>query len=91
MSKYTAEFIGKVRDKNGYAVHLFYRYRGKEYMITDEHNGYSETMATKHKNEQDRIDSCLDNPHPTHSTEDAQVGFDKFWSYVNGDESAFDE
>lgn len=38
--KYPAEFIGKSYDKNGYAVHLFYRYRGHEYMITDERNGF---------------------------------------------------
>lgn len=54
-----AEYIGKVKDKNGYAVHLFYRYRGYEYMITDEHNGYSETLAQKHKDEQNRIDMII--------------------------------
>lgn len=26
-----AVYKGKVRDKNGYAVHLFYEYRGHEY------------------------------------------------------------
>lgn len=47
-----ATFKFKTRDRNGYAVHLFYEYRGHEYMITDEHNGYSETMAEKHKRAQ---------------------------------------
>ena len=51
-----AKYIGKVKDKNGYAVHLFYEYKGREYMVTDEHNGYSEPMWVKHKNEQERID-----------------------------------
>lgn len=74
-----AEYIGKCRDKNGYAVHLFYRYRGVEYMITDEHNGYSETMATKHKNAQDRIDEALD--FKSKATEDAQIGFDLAMNY----------
>lgn len=55
-----AEYIGKVRDKNGYAVHLFYKYRGREYMVTDEHNGYSEPMWVKHKNEQERIDRIIE-------------------------------
>lgn len=56
-----AKYTGKVRDRNGYAVHLFYEYRGHEYMITDEHNGYSETMAEKHRDAQQRIDRFIDN------------------------------
>lgn len=55
-----AKFVGKVRDRNGYAVHLFYEYRGHEYMITDEHNGYSQTMAEKHREEQMRIDKEIE-------------------------------
>ena len=55
-----AKYIGKCQDTNGYAVHLFYEYRGHEYMITDEHNGYSETIAEKHRNEQKRIDVLLE-------------------------------
>ena len=51
-----AKYLGKTLDDNGYAVHLFYEYRGHEYMVTDEHNGYSETMRTKHLWEQQRID-----------------------------------
>lgn len=54
-----AEFIGSVRDKNGYAVHLFYQYRGHEYMITVENNGYSETLREKHEQEQKRIDDAI--------------------------------
>ena len=54
-----ATYKGKCKDKNGYAVHLFYEYRGYEYMITDEHNGYSESMYTKHKIEQERIDKLI--------------------------------
>ena len=54
-----AKYIGKCRDRNGYAVHLFYSYRGYEYMITDEHNGYSESLAEKHKYEQKRIDEAI--------------------------------
>ena len=54
-----AKFIGSVRDKNGYAVHLFYKYREHEYMITAENNGYSETLREKHKQEQRRIDEAI--------------------------------
>ena len=54
-----ATYKGKCKDKNGYAIHLFYEYRGYEYMITDEHNGYSESMYTKHKIEQERIDKLI--------------------------------
>ena len=54
--KERAVYKGKVRDRNGYAVHLFYEYREHEYMITDEHNGYSETMREKHIEAQKEID-----------------------------------
>ena len=54
-----AKYLGKTLDDNGYAVHLFYEYKGHEYMITDEHNGYSETMRTKHLREQQRIDDMI--------------------------------
>ena len=54
-----AKHLGKTLDDNGYAVYLFYEYKGHEYMITDEHNGYSETMRTKHLWEQQRIDDMI--------------------------------
>lgn len=65
-----AIYKGRVMDKNMHAVHLFYEYRGKEYMITDEHNGYSETMRSKHAYEQARIDEMLDRQEP--SNEEAE-------------------
>lgn len=57
--KLKAKFVGSVRDKNGYAVHLFYRYKNHEYMITAENNGYSETLREKHKQEQKHIDEAI--------------------------------
>lgn len=54
-----AKYLGKTLDDNGYAVHLFYEYRGHEYMITDEHSGYSETIRSKHLCEQQRIDDII--------------------------------
>lgn len=53
---YKAVYKGKYKEKYSDAVNLFYEYRGHEYMITDEHNGYSETMQEKHRLEQGRID-----------------------------------
>lgn len=83
-----AKYIGKVRDRNGYAVHLFYEYRGREYMITDEHNGYSEPMWVKHKNEQERIDREIEElKKPVQEWKyegSGQEGFDLFWEYVEG-------
>lgn len=85
--KHDAVFKGKIRDKNGYAVHLFYEYRGHEYMITDEHNGYSEPMWVKHKNEQNRIDHMIEaNAKPAEHVkyeDTAEYGFDVFWNFVN--------
>lgn len=81
-----ATFKGKVRDRYGHAVHLFYEYRGREYMVTDEHNGYSEPMWVKHKYEQDRIDREIEEekkPIKEWSYEgSAQEGFDIFWDFV---------
>lgn len=76
-----AEYIGMYRHKFDTGVDLFYRYRGKEYVITDEHNGYSEPMWVKHKNEQARIDRELDTPPSKSSGCTAQEGFDMFWHY----------
>lgn len=81
-----AIYKGKVKDRNGYATHLFYEYRGHEYMITDENNGYSEPLWVKHKNEQDRIDEIIElenKPKKEYRYEDsAEYGFDLFWKYV---------
>lgn len=80
-----AEYIGKAYDRNGYAVHLFYKYRGREYMITDERNGYSVPLSAKHKWEQERIDKEIADeakPKKEYCYEtSAQAGFDAFWEY----------
>lgn len=71
-----AKYLGKTLDDNGYAVHLFYEYKGHEYMITDEHNGYSETMRTKHLWEQQRIDDQIAEEEKRKSLpEDSKQGF----------------
>ena len=82
-----ATYKGKVKDRYSRAVHLFYEYRGHEYMITDEHNGYSETIAEKHRKEQERIDREIEEaskPQKETRYEDtAEYGFNLFWEYVN--------
>ena len=55
-----AKYIGMVRDRNGYTVHLFYEYRGHEYMVTDNHNGCHAPLADQHRFEQDRIDKAIE-------------------------------
>lgn len=86
-----AVYKGKVRDRNGYAVHMFYEYRGREYMITAENNGYSEPLWVKHKNEQERIDQIIEFEEKHKGKEQtyegsAQEGFDLFWKYVEGED-----
>ena len=82
-----AEYIGKYRDKFSDAVYLIYKYRGHEYMIADQKNGYSVTLATQHKAEQDRIDAIIkaeNAPKKPYKYEDsAEYGFNIFWDYVN--------
>lgn len=77
-----AKFVGRVRDKNGYAVHLFYTYRGREYMITDEHNGYSQTMAEKHREEQMRIDKEIEMANNTESREEGHFDLDEIFNLI---------
>lgn len=81
-----AKYIGKYRDKDGYAVHLFYEYQGKEYIVTDSHNGYMESLKEQHEKEQARIDRELDNPVDTEvvSTNDAEEGFKMFFEMIGG-------
>lgn len=77
-----AKFVGKVRDRNGYAVHLFYTYRGREYMITDEHNGYSQTMAEKHREEQTRIDKGIEMEKNPKNMDEGQFDLDEIFNLL---------
>lgn len=85
-----AKLIGKVYDKNPFnkgirPVTFIYEYRGYEYMITDERNGYSEPMSVKHRNEQARIDRIIEeSKRPKKETryeDTAEYGFDLLWDY----------
>ena len=77
-----AIYKGKVRDGNGYAVHLFYEYRGHEYIITDEHNGYSETMREKHLYEQIRIDREIAVEQARRSIRQAEFDMDEIFELM---------
>lgn len=89
---YKAEYIGKRRDKNGYAVHLFYRYRDHEYMITDEHNGYSESMVAKHRYAQRQIDKMIEDRSKSNDKgEPAEIALNEFFDYLDGKDSEFND
>lgn len=77
-----AKYVGKCRDGNGVAVHLFYSYRGHEYMITDEHNGYSETIAEKHRYEQDKIDRLIDEKQKAPSNNNGDFDINEIYSLM---------
>lgn len=53
-----AVYKGKIRDRRTNQVDMFYEYRGREYIVTDTHNGYGfdDEIARQHKYEQERID-----------------------------------
>ena len=60
--QHKARLIGKRYIKNGYAVELFYEYRGKEYMLTVYNNGYmQEPLYKQHEKEQLKIDKIIEN------------------------------
>ena len=88
MSK--AEYIGRCKDRYSAAVDLVYRYRGHEYVVTDGHNGYSETLAEQHRREQQRIDKLLEEeqrqlpPEPHSSKVDEAI--DMFLRYCEGED-----
>ena len=60
--KHKAEYIGCSKDKYNGNVYLFYKYKAKEYMITDYHicGDTIETLAYQHKREQDKIDKQIE-------------------------------
>lgn len=71
-----------ISDKNGYGKTAFYEYRGHEYMIHYCNNGCMDDMdiATKHKEEQERIDRLIDSP----------AVKPKEWKYTGSVNEAFD-
>lgn len=91
MTREKAKFIGASRDRDPREAwkhtDLWYEYRGHEYCVTKDNNGYmGEPLRVQHEREQKRIDDLLDNPEPLKEWKyegSAQEGFDLFWEYVN--------
>lgn len=67
---------------------LLYEYRGHEYIITKDNNGYMGTPLWKqHQEEQARIDKMIEDegkPIPEWNPE-AQEAFELFWEYVESE------
>ena len=73
---------------------LEYEYRGQRYTITKFY--YDEpadgSLWYQHKEMQEKIDDMLDNPKPKYDGgEPAEIGINKFFAYMEGDEHAFDK
>lgn len=92
---YKAKFVGVSRDRNPREAwkhtELWYEYRGHEYCVVKDNNGYMGTpLAVQHREEQERIDREIEaqsKPIPEWKYEGSgQEGFDLFWKYMNGEE-----
>lgn len=62
-----------------------YEYKGYRYFVADFRNGYTETMATQHHNEQDRIDKIIKNKNmPKKEVEEtSEDALDFFFRMIN--------
>lgn len=86
-----ARFIRATRDRNPRDAwkhtELWYEYRGHEYCVVKDNNGYmGESLRKQHEREQAKIDELIDNPKPIAEWRyegSAQEGFDIFWGYIN--------
>ena len=87
-----AKFVKAIKGDNRFGkgwehTELLYEYRGYEYIITKDNNGYMGTPLWKqHEEAQAEIDYKIDHkndPIPEQKYEgSAQEGFDIFWKYV---------
>ena len=72
-----------IREK--YFSTVEYEYRGSKYEVTYA-NGWTVCVTpawVQHKEAQERIDQIIDGKEEEkHCTENAQVGFDKLWDYI---------
>ena len=84
MTQYTAKKTGFVmHDKHMDTVE--YEYRGCTYEVRYAKDWTISITSPRiqHRDAQARIDEMIDNPAPERRcTEDAQVGFDKLWEYI---------
>lgn len=94
MKEYKAKFIKALKGDNRFGkgwehTELLYEYRGHEYIITKDNNGYMGTPLWKqHEEAQADIDYKIEHKNdPIFEQKyegSAQEGFDLFWEYVEG-------
>lgn len=80
------KFISKEYDSINKNFILTYEYRNYRYEVIDFGWNGGMPLSWQHKNEQAHIDHMLDDQpkhDPNFKPEDAQIGFDMFWEYVN--------
>lgn len=69
-------------------TNLFYEYRGHEYMVTKDNNGYmGKSLKQQHEEAQADIDYKIEHqddliPEPEYEGS-AQEGLDLFWEHIN--------
>lgn len=82
MSDTKATYLYKTYDEKGYPL-LWYSYKGFTYCI--QYNT-EESFAYQHRYEQDAIDTKLARAEKLKSFkgEPAEIGFQKFWDYIDG-------
>ena len=88
-----AKFITAIKNRNQFDRHawehtdLLYEYRGHQYIITKDNNGYmGEPLWLQHKHEQERIDEMIkheNDPIPEYKGSDDW--FELFWENENED------
>lgn len=81
-----AKYLGCVKDGWKH-TELHYEYRGHEYWVTKDNNGYmGKSLREQHEEEQRKIDEAIErgnDPVEVKYEGSAQEGFDIFWEYVN--------
>ena len=77
--KYKAEYQYSYFDKKGYRVNVF-SYRGRDYEV--QYNT-EWTAKEQHKASQQNIDILIENSKKAKSTESADVGFKKWWEFLD--------
>ena len=88
--EYPAKYIETYTEyKNHYPIkHHIYEYKGYQYEVIDAGwIGGQNPLYEQHRAEQDHIDELIEKEKKLNSYkgENAEVGFNVFWDYVNGD------
>ena len=70
-----------------YSTFVEYEYRGHKYEVeySNDMSYYVTSPKVQHELAQEKIDKMIDSPKTNHG-EDAEVGFEVFWKYVNGED-----